>query len=376
MTDYDTIVVGGGFFGCSLALHLKREAGQRVVVLEREADLLQRASYVNQARVHNGYHYPRSLLTALRCRVNFPRFTEEYSECIVSDFDKYYAVGKLFSKVTGEQFRLFCERIGAPIAPAPKEVQGLFNSDLVDAVFSVREYAFDPVKLKEIIVRNLDAAHIEVRFETEALTVSRVGDSVLEVTCQSTGGENRITASSVLNCTYSRLNKLLVDSGLPTLYLKHEMTEMALVEVPEEIAHRGITLMCGPFFSIMPFPPLGLHTLSHVRYTPHREWWDTSDTAYTDAYEYFEHVPKRSHGLHMIKDASRYLPCLEECRQVDSLWEVKTVLPKSELDDSRPVLYMKDWGLPGLTCLMGGKIDNIYDIIEYEVEPHGRTGVL
>lgn len=374
VTDYDTIVVGGGFFGCSLALHLKREAGQRVVVLEREADLLQRASYVNQARVHNGYHYPRSLLTALRCRVNFPRFTEEYGECIVSDFDKYYAVGKLFSKVTGEQFRLFCERIGAPIAPAPKEVQRLFNPDLVDAVFSVREYAFDPVKLKEIVVRDLDAADIEVRFETEALTVSGAGDSVLEVTCQSTGGEDRITASSVLNCTYSRLNKLLVDSGLPSLYLKHEMTEMALVEVPEEIAHRGITLMCGPFFSIMPFPPLGLHTLSHVRYTPHCEWRDTSGTAYMDAYEYFERVPKRSRGLHMIKDASRYMPCLEECRQVDSLWEVKTVLPKSELDDSRPVLYMKDWGLPNLTCLMGGKIDNIYDIIEYEIEPHGRTG--
>jgi septum formation inhibitor-activating ATPase MinD len=49
---------------------------------------------------------------------------------------------------------------------------------------------------------------------------------------------------------------------------------------------------------------------------------------------------------------------------VDSIWEVKTVLPKSEVDDSRPVLYRADCGLPNLTCILGGKIDNIYDIVD------------
>ena len=66
----------------------------------------------------------------------------------------------------------------------------------------------------------------------------------------------------------------------------------------------------------------------------------------------------------MIRDAARYMPILAECRQVDSLWEVKTVLPRSEVDDSRPVLYRTDCGLPGLTSVLGAKIDNIYDIIE------------
>ena len=37
-----------------------------------DADLMQRASYANQARVHNGYHYPRSLLTALGCLFIIP----------------------------------------------------------------------------------------------------------------------------------------------------------------------------------------------------------------------------------------------------------------------------------------------------------------
>ena len=65
------VVIGGGFYGCMLAAHL-RQAGGRVVLCEKHDDILERASHTNQARVHNGYHYPRSMLTGLRSRVNFP----------------------------------------------------------------------------------------------------------------------------------------------------------------------------------------------------------------------------------------------------------------------------------------------------------------
>ena len=68
--------------------------------------------------------------------------------------------------------------------------------------------------------------------------------------------------------------------------------------------------------------------------------------------------------MHMVKDAQRYLPALAECRYIDSLWEVKTVLPRSEVDDSRPILYQAVQGAPGAVCVLGGKIDNIFDIRE------------
>lgn len=365
------IIIGGGFFGCSLAVHLKKNLGHDVVLLEMERDLLQRASYANQARVHNGYHYPKSLLTAVRCRINFPRFVKDYSECIVSDFDKYYAVGNLFSNVTAAQFRTFIERVGSPIERAPQAVRKLFNPNLVGDVFSVREYAFDAVKLKQIVARGLQEHRVDVRLAAEAESVRRTDVGALEVTFHSETGVERITGNFVLNCTYSRLNKLLVNSDLPPLTLKQELTEMALVDVPDELRGRGITLMCGPFFSIMPFPPRGLHTLSHVRYTPHCEWWDNGQPHWRDPYEFFTRAARLSNFPHMVRDASRYLPCVSKCRYVDSIWEIKTVLPKSEVDDSRPVLYRRDCGLPNLTCIMGGKIDNIYDIIEFEDAVHG-----
>ena len=85
--QYDVVIIGGGFFGCQLALYLQ-EHFDSICILEKESDLMERASYNNQARVHNGYHYPRSLLTAFRSRLSFKQFCNEFSECIVDNFDK------------------------------------------------------------------------------------------------------------------------------------------------------------------------------------------------------------------------------------------------------------------------------------------------
>lgn len=48
--------------------------GQQVEVLEIEQAPFTRATYINQARVHMGYHYPRSLSTAMKSAGYFKRF--------------------------------------------------------------------------------------------------------------------------------------------------------------------------------------------------------------------------------------------------------------------------------------------------------------
>lgn len=369
---FDTAIVGGGLYGCCLAIHLQRLGG-RVVILEAGADLLQRASYVNQARVHGGYHYPRSILTGVRSRINFPRFVADYKECIVDSFDKYYAIAKVASNVNGAQFEKFCHRIGAPIEPAPSEIIELFEPAMIEAVFTVREYAFDALVLAEKLRQQLAQCQVEVRLQHEVVAVEKTREGTIAVSFVGPDDAGSMSVDRVLNCTYSRTNKLLVDSGLEPIPLKHELTEMALVEVPEALRSLGITVMCGPFFSLMPFPPLGVHTLSHVRYTPHCEWYDGTSDGFQDPYAVFERWEKRSRFVHMQKDAQRFLPIIRDCRYLDSLWEVKTVLPRSELDDSRPILLRQDYGIPHLSCVMGSKIDNVYDVLEQVAPSAGRN---
>ena len=363
--DYDSVVVGGGFYGCVLAQYLRHALGHRTLLVEAGTQLLARASYVNQARVHRGYHYPRSLLTGYRSRVNFDRFLGDYRDCIDGRFTSYYAIGRLFSKVTAAQFRLFCQRIGAPLDKASSRIRGLFNPDLIEDVFEVREVAFDAVKLRKHLTDQLNASGVEVRLGTAAERVEQLPHGGLTLSLSSNGTVSRATSTQIFNCTYSRMNRLLATSALPPLALKYELTELALVEVPEPLREIGITVMCGPFFSVVPFPPRERHSFSHVRYTPHCQWHDGPGGFDGDPYHLFERMRKETHYVEMVKDASRYLPLLKESRYVDSIWEIKTVLPSSEVDDSRPILFRSNHGLKGLTCILGSKLDNVYDMIDF-----------
>ncbi|HYV64698.1 MAG TPA: FAD-dependent oxidoreductase [Myxococcales bacterium] len=339
-------VIGGGFFGCSLALALEAR-GERVTLLEREADLLLRASANNQARVHGGYHYPRSILTGLRSRLNYSRFVADFAPCIDRSFRHYYAVARRQSQVTARQFEAFCRRIGATLGPAPAEVRAWFDPDLVERVYEVEEHAFDADLLRQAMRQRLQEARVEVQLATRAL---RAAPGEVQT------DRGTVRASWIFNCTYSSLNELLAASGADCIALRHELAEVALVEPPPALRSGAVTVMCGPFFSLMPFPAQGLHSLTHVRYTPHFAWEERTALAAPPS------RPRGTRVAHMLKDAQRYLPALSMARHVRSLFEVKTVLPQSEHDDSRPILFKRCAELPGLVSVMGGKIDNVYDL--------------
>lgn len=137
--DTDVLVVGGGFFGTYLATHAARR-GARVELVEAGDRMLQRASLVNQARVHNGYHYPRSILTGIRSRANFERFAQEFPECIDRGFTHLYAIARDGSHVTAQQFALFCDRIGAEYREVDEAAAAFFDGDRIEAAFEVKEW--------------------------------------------------------------------------------------------------------------------------------------------------------------------------------------------------------------------------------------------
>jgi glycine/D-amino acid oxidase-like deaminating enzyme len=358
----DVAVIGGGFYGCMIAAHLRRYL-PRVTLFEERADLMQRASLVNQARVHNGYHYPRSLLTALRSRVSFPRFVHDFPDCIDDGFEKYYAIAAQYSKVTATQFQNFCARIGAPIAPAPAEICELFRPRWVEAVFRVREYAFDAQRLRQRVRDRLDSSQVDVRLQTKVTGLRRGHRGEIVLTCVTPDRMEEIAADRVVNCAYSQINQLLAASGLTVVPLKYELAELALVEMPPALRDKGVTVMCGPFFSFLPFPARGLHTLSHVRYTPHQTWEDGRQ--HSSAAEIRAAPPPwGTRFQHMRNDAARFLPLVRDCRYVESLWEVKAMLPASEHDDSRPILCQRHPELENLWCVLGSKIDNVYDALD------------
>lgn len=363
VSKYDAVIIGGGFYGCAIALYLSKERGfNNILLVEKERDILSRASYTNQARVHNGYHYPRSFTTAFRSRINMPKFIKQWDAAIKKDFLKVYAIARHNSKVTAKQFVRFCREIGANIKTAPPDIAALFDSKLIEGVFLVEEYAFNAVELAKNIESQIRSESINVALGTTVISVKKDASDDLCLTLRGPVPELQAVHSKyVFNCTYSGLNHLAGDFERTHTALKHEVTEMSLVKPPVAFSELGITVMDGPFFSLMPFPARGLHSLSHVRYTPHFSW---VDEVARNPYEELTCYHKESRADRMIRDVSRYIPSFSDVEYKESIFEIKTVLMKSEADDSRPILYEKHASLPGFFSVLGGKIDNIYDVVE------------
>jgi len=96
-------VIGGGIFGCTAAIHLKRE-GHEVDLYETKNSILRCASTCNQYRLHRGYHYPRSPETIRECRGSLNSFEEEFPEAVVHNGTHLYAIAREGSRVTPGEY--------------------------------------------------------------------------------------------------------------------------------------------------------------------------------------------------------------------------------------------------------------------------------
>lgn len=354
------VVIGGGFYGCSIALYLAKQRGFAVTVLETAPQIMQRASLVNQARVHNGYHYPRSLTTAARSRANYPLFVAAYAESVVRNFTKLYALARIGSKINTKQMESLCRSIDAPLIRAPREIRALFSPNTVSDVYIVEEYAFNSAILARKIEGELLAAGIDLRLATEVLAVEQ-GPGSVRVTARRDSEHHVFDADLAFNCTYCNLGQFTSKPTEMAQVLRHELTEIALIEPPDELKAFGVTVMDGPFFSCMPFPTAGLHSLTHVRYTPHATW--DEDRELTPD-RILRENGRQTRVDWMLRDAQRFLPALERSRYVRSLYEVKTVLKINDGNDGRPIMLARSPPYGRMFSVLGGKIDNIYDIIE------------
>lgn len=358
MKTFDISIIGGGFYGSVLAYYVKRRfSNLSVVLIEKESDLLTRASAKNQARVHNGFHYPRSVVTAYRSRINFERFINEFYDAIDWNFRHMYAIPYLGSKITPESFEQFCKSVGLKYTTSRDAKHSLFNPRNIAAVYDVTEPVFNYEVLREIVKKNLISENVEVLYDCSVKTVEKETADCISILCNQHGQELNIKSKLVLNATYANLAD--VRSSLQTK-LRYELAEISYVKVPSEWENKGFTIIDGPFCSSIPYPVKNLHSLTHVRHTPHTSW---SKPRQLKSIKNLD-INSYSSSKAMIRDTIKYVPGYEKAKYVISDFEVKVVLKKNDLNDGRPILFERDYMIENLYHVLGGKIDNVYDIIE------------
>ena len=372
---YDKIIIGAGLYGL-YAAKKSIDKGEKVLVIEKDPDVFMRATYINQARVHMGYHYPRSLTTAMKSAGYFKRFVEDYGFCIHSSFDQVYATSADFSWTSRERFVDFCHAAG--IYCEEISTDKYFKPGMCDGAFLTKEYTYDAKVLGKYFT-DYFKTHEGVDFVFNARIGSIVKtDSVFEITVKKDGAEVMYETPYVLNATYSGVNGIIdITENIEKEYfkIKYELCEIIVCKASDALKNLGITVMDGPFFSIMPFGLTGYHSLTAVSFTPHSTSYDVLPTfACQDktgclpscldncgnclsrpgtAWAYMSHL------------ADKYLKEEYAYEYENSLFSIKPILLSSEVDDSRPTAIKVMSDKPKFISVLSGKINTVYDLDEY-----------
>lgn len=369
MEYYDKIIIGAGLYGLYSALFCG-EKGQRVLVLECDPTPFRRATYINQARVHQGYHYPRSISTAMKSAGYFERFNKDFDFCINREFDKVYATSSQYSWSDGEQFKSFCKAANIPCEELHPE--RFFKDRMCDGAFLTREYTYDAMILKDYYLEKLaPLKNVEIKYGASIERIEKLQDAYAIY-----DGDNEYRTSFLLNATYAGTNQILDMVGFEKFGIKYELCEIILCDVNEKLYQYGFTVMDGPFFSIMPFGKTGLHSLTSVTFTPHTTSYDGVPTfacqeksqghCTTFRLGNCNDCPAKPETAfpYMANLARKYLKDDFEFTYKSSLFSMKPILMSSEIDDSRPTVIRTYSKKPTFVGILSGKINTVYDLDE------------
>lgn len=226
-------IVGGGWYGCHLALALLRD-GHAVELHEIADRLFAGASGANPARLHLGFHYPRSRLTRALSQEHYRAFMGRYGDLTRAVPVNIYAVARDESLV---DFGTYTQVLRGEVEFVTIERPADFGLCCVEGAVLTGE--------RHIVVELARAYFAEalagvVRYRTRA---DELDDAAWDAT---------------IDCTFCALDSRSIGRYEPCL--------MLLLAGPTD---RAVTIMDGPFPSLYPWHDAkGLSSLTSARFTP------------------------------------------------------------------------------------------------------------
>ena len=308
-------VIGGGIFGCTAAWMLSKNNYQ-VDLYERHSDIIEEASYINQYRLHRGYHYPRSKETAISSKESEKSFLEEYGESVINgNIDHYYSIASENSFVNSDDYVSFLDDVGLEYSIEE-------NNDNCDLVIKVKESLFDPDKIKKICWEYLNKYYVNTVLDCE------IGPDIKELY------DYTIIAS------YSNINQMLRLKN--HRQYQFELCEKPVLKLPGKYKNKSIVIMDGPFMCIDPFKDTGYHVMGNVVHAIHSTnigMFPVYDPKFKEVLN--KGVVKDPHTTNIdkfIESASKFFKDINMSKHIGSMFTIRTVLPEREYDDARPTL--------------------------------------
>ncbi len=356
--------MGGGIFGSYAAL-LYAKMGYSVVLIEQDGDLLNRASSINQARIHTGLHYPRSFLTARNSLKYFMQFQERFPEAVF-EFKQIYGISEYNSKTNISQFRDFTQRLNVPVREINPD--NYFISGTVSGAFEVLEPTFDAEILRKQLKDEMkELKNIHFEFGSPLAQSEKIGANY----ALSLASGKSLKCKEILVASYAGTNKVRSILGLQKLSLSYELTEVILGRTTGSLKGLGFTIMDGPFWSLMPFGNSGFSSLTSVGYTPilsnssepsfscQRRRLDCNPSQLKNCTN-CEFRPKTMQN-HTLQQMRKHLLADNNFVPEKNYLTIKTILKTTEVDDARPTVIHRESN-EKITTVFSGKLSTIFDL--------------
>ena len=216
-----------------------------ITLIEKNKDICLETSAATHNRANRGFHYPRSNKTANECKLSYKYFNKNYKKYL-KKISSFYCIEKN-SKISFSNYLNFFKKNKLTYKVIAKSK--FIKNSFIEGIIKAEEGCFNHEKIKLHLKKEIKKKNIQVFYNFNLLRVENDGRQTLFIS------KNKIIKDKFdvkINATYNLSNQTLKKffSNIKLKKYKHQITEV--VAVKSSLKFPGITIMDGPFCTIMP----------------------------------------------------------------------------------------------------------------------------
>ena len=236
------LIVGAGIHGCFLGKYLSNY-NLNIYIIEKNSDICLGASNATHNRANRGFHYPRSTVTTHECKTAYKYFEKNYSN-FLRKFQSYYCIEKK-SKTSFKKYISFFKKNNLKFEIINKSKY--LKKDNLEGILRAEEGCYNHSEIKKMLKKKMSNKKINMLYNFDIKKIFSVVNLI--------STKNKIFAKKIdliINTTYDNSNQVLkkfINKAKIEKYT-HQLTEVVRIKCKKK--YPGITIMDGPYATIMP----------------------------------------------------------------------------------------------------------------------------
>lgn len=329
------LVVGAGIHGITIACELAK-LNVDVTVIDSNHEILMGTSNCTHNRVNMGYHYPRSLETAVECYQGFEFFQRNLPSALYYPTSCYYAIDSSDSLVNSSQYQDFLKSAGLKYS-CEYPSDNILVPDHIEESFKVWEPCYDVQMLRRIYHQKIENLSVKL-----VLGFSMQSGKIDNKKVMLTSNVNHRISDNfdiIVNATYASTNSVQSILGCrePRKTYCYQKTEVVVVSY-DKAPLPAVTVMDGPFMTVLPYLQGG-HRNKYVVY-------DVVSSVHEESVGEFMPQSFRTPQLtskyeEMLDRGRKYFAFMDDLTPQTSLWALRPIPLTTLENDSRVTNLIK-----------------------------------